>query len=189
MDENDRQILEALGWTPEILESLKPTPATKSVDQMFLDHARKALAEVGCGALEFLAANRAASIVELAKRLNRGASAIGLTMAIYDEAARNGVVRGTAKDLLIRKIYQEFPKGWFIEDSIHTAVKIGSWDYDIKKYVLDASVARYAISIINHLTIAHPPPDGWKPQPENDPVIDELFDRYWPVGGSNSEKD
>jgi hypothetical protein len=159
----------------------KRTAAMEARDRMCLEGAQKALEGAGCGALEFLAANPGVSKIELAKRLNRGASALGLTMAIYDEAAKKGVVRETAKDLLIRRICQRFPNGWSTGDEVGPGVKVGTWRYEIKKYVHNAKLGDYAAKIVRHLTVDHPPPSGWKPLPQHDPLIDELFDRYWPV--------
>src|SRR5207302_846348 len=111
--------------TSEILKAMEMTPAIQSVDRMFLEGAKKALTAVGYSALGFLAANPGASEIELAKRLKGGASAIGLTMAIYEEAAKSGLLRETAKDLLIRRIWDEYPDGWFTGDEIGACVRLG----------------------------------------------------------------
>ena len=102
-------------------------------------------------------------------------------MAIYAESVQNQVVRQTAKDLLIRAIYEHFPEGWTSSGDIGPAVKLGSWDYEIGNYVQDSSIAHFAKGIMKHLAIDYPPPEGWKPHLQNDPLIDELFDRYWPM--------
>ena len=119
-------------------------------------------------------------MIELAKQLNRGVSAIGLTMATYEEAAQSGEVRKTAKNLLIRMLCAEFPNGFF-EDEIGAHIRLGSWRYDIKRNVHDPYIHDCACNIMKHLTIDHPPPTGWKPEPHNDPLIDELFNQYWPI--------
>jgi hypothetical protein len=156
------------------------TPAMIAVDQMFLDKAQKALAEAGVGALQFLEANLGVHRIELAKRLNRGVSAVGLIMAIYEEAQQKNCVRKIAKDLLIREIWHEYPDGWSNSDTVSASVRLGSWDYDISKYVPEKVVADYADRMIRHLTVEHPPPASWKPEQQSDPLIDALFDRYWP---------
>jgi hypothetical protein len=181
MDENIRKQLEAAGWTRELLEIAKAGLTPNKVDAMFLENAQKALAEAGYSALEFLALNPGVSESELAKRLNRGVSAIGLVMAIYKEATRNDVIRVTAKDLLIRKIYEVFPEGWTNEGDVGPAVKMGGWDHHIKKYIQNSQIAGYATKIITHLTIDHRPTDGWRPKLDGDPVIEMLFNRYWPI--------
>ena len=131
-------------------------------------------------ALDFLAANPRVSIIELAKRLNRGASAIGLIMATYEEAAAKGIVRNIAKDLLIRQIYAAFPHGWPGLSLTGPLVEIGSWSYEVARYVRDSNIGASASAIIRDLTIDHQPARFWTPEPKNDPVIDALFDRYWP---------
>jgi hypothetical protein len=164
-----------------IEELMKRTPATDAVDQMFLANARKALAAAGYGAIEFLAANPAVSETELAKRLNRGVTTLGLIMAIYDEAARTGVVRETAKDLLIRHICNEFPGGWSFQGDVRPVIRIASWDRNLDKCFRDSPIADYSARIVRHLGVDDPPPEGWIPKLSNDQVIDGLFDRYWPV--------
>ncbi len=152
----------------------------KAVDKMFLDRAKNALRETGCTALEFLRANPVVPLTELAKRLNRGASALGLVMAIYQQATDTGCVREAAKDLLTRRVIDSFPDGWTSQSDVHPLIRIGFWDKEIADYTLDAQYGVYAKKIIRELTIDHPPPEGWKAQPENDPRIDQLFNRFWP---------
>jgi len=177
---------ESLGYTPEILEAMKPTPASEAVEYMFLDRAKRALAEAGYSALQFLAANRGVSAVELAKRLNRGANAIGLVNAIYEEAIEREMVRETAKDLLIRKIVAAFPDGWSSTGKVGPSVTL-RWSHEFLDYVNDPDLFRNAVTIELHLTKDHPPPEGWKPQPQNDSLIDELFDRYWPAEQASAD--
>jgi hypothetical protein len=185
MNEKDRKVLESLGWTPELLRIAAAANENDSVDRMFLDRARAALAAAGVSALEFLTANPGVSKIELAERLNRGVSAIGLIMAIYDEAAENGIVRDTAKDLLIRRIHAEFPQGWSSCGNVHPAVKLSSWDAEAAKYGRDPRIAGYVDAIVRELAIHHPPADGWKPNLQTDSLIDELFDRFWPADVSS----
>jgi len=162
-----------------------------AVDEEFLAAAQHALRVEGCTALEFLRRNPGVSKIELAKRLDRGTSALGLVMAIYKEAAEEGVVREIAMDLLIRQVAKEFPHGWACGGSIRPGVKLGSWQYEITKYVPDSEIAQSATRIIKWLTIEHLPPDGWKPLPLNDPLLDELFTRFWreKKGGKEKEKE
>jgi hypothetical protein len=183
MDEKTREEMLKHGWTPEMLDHIEKLRAAGPgpVDLMFLEGAKKALRLAGYGALEFIKSHPGLSTIELAKELNRGASALGLIMAIYEEALRAGTLRNAAKELLIRKIRQEFPEGWLSGGTVGAGVKLGSWDYEIGKYIQDPNTGQYATAIIRHLTIDDPPTDGWKPQAPKDPLIEELFDRYWPV--------
>jgi hypothetical protein len=162
-------------------ERRERAPALAAVDATFLEAARKALAAAQCGAIEFLAANPGLSKIELAQRLNHGVSAIGLIMAIYEEAAQKGVVREVAKDLLVRRIRERYPDGWSTAGTVRASVKLGRWYSELCEYARDPQVEVYASQIIRHIAIHHPPPDGWKPELQNDPVIDELFNRFWPA--------
>jgi hypothetical protein len=159
----------------------KRTPAMEAMDRMFLDGAKKALAEGGQSALEFLAANPEMSKIQLAQHLNRDASALGLVMAIYEEAASAGQVRDIAKDLLFREIMEEFPQGWNSSDTVHPVVRLGDWGHNIRKYVANPKCSEFPILILRELARDKPPPDGWRPSWPNDPRIDDLFDRHWPI--------
>jgi len=152
-----------------------------SVNKVFLERARKALFEAGLSALGLLAANPGVSKLLLAEQLNRGVSAIGLAMAIYEEAGNAGMIRDVAKDMLIREILCAFPNGWVSTDSVHPLVKLGFWDDDVRLNVTDTDAISHSRQILRHLTIDNPPPDGWRPQTQNDPTIDDLFDRFWPL--------
>jgi hypothetical protein len=165
---------------------MKRAPAMEAVDRTFLDSAKKALREVAQTALGFLFANPEISEQELTRRLNHGANGFGLVMAIYEEAEEIGVVRGTAKDLLLRWLRARFPDGWISKGKVHPHVKIGHWARDIEQYVRDKQMGEYAHRILKELAIDHPPPQGWKPLSKNDPLIDSLFDRFWPVETSST---
>ncbi len=188
LDENERKTLESLRWSPELLDSLAPTEETRNVDRMFMESTRKALGVAGYTALKFLDANPGLSESELIDRLGRGASGFGLLMTIYEEAEQAGCIREVARDLLVRKIVQKLPNGWASDDDGRPSAWIGLWDSSIRRYVSDRQCGKYAANIVRHLTVDHPPPDGWKPQSNDDPLIDELFRRYWPREGSNNQR-
>lgn len=183
LNEQDKARMLSIGWTPEQIElATRPNPKAQAFEKSLHDQTKKALAGAGCSALAFLAANPTLSELELAKHLNRGASALGLAMAIYEEAIEKKRVRVVARELLLRRIRARFPDGWCFDENVSANVKLGNWDFDIEKYQPDVRIARYARAILRDLTIDHPPVEGWKPQSENDPLINELFDRYWPEG-------
>jgi hypothetical protein len=190
MDEKEIRILESAGWPAHILEIVKTAPQIGAVDQMFADRAYSALSAAESDPLTYLAANPQVSLIELSSRLARQVSqrvsAIGLIMAIYNEAAKKGVLRAIAKDLLIREIHAEFPHGWSSGGTVSPLVKIGMWDSQVSKFGHDPRVDRYALQIIRELTIDHPPCEGWTPKPERDPLIEAIFDRYWPVDVPNT---
>jgi hypothetical protein len=151
----------------------------QDVDRSFRETSRKALDAVKSTAIEFMAEHPAISKVEVAKRLGRGASAIGLTMLIYEEAERTGRTREVARELLFRKIISEFPDGWYEDKKVHAAVKLGGWDYDILKFA--ESSADYARAVLKDLTIDNVPPTGWKPEGPDDELLTLVFDKYWPA--------
>ena len=182
------ELLASPGVTPELIayiESCINSPEVQAIDRMLLNEARSAFQAAGCSVLEFLAANPGVSKFELAKRLakraNESVRVVGLVRLIYDEAAKAGVVREIAKDLLLREINDAFPNGWSSGDEIGPLVKIGSWADPIHEHIRNLAFSSYARSIIKHLAVNHQPPDGWKPKSQSDPLIDELFDRYWPA--------
>ncbi len=187
MNEEDRKVLESLGWTSKLLESADAASTMNATDQIFLKHAQSAFAEAAVSALEFLAENPGLSKIELAQRLNRGVSAIGMIMAIYDEAAKRGKVRETTRDLLTRELRAAFPRGWSSTGNIHPLVKIGTFS-EVGKYAHEPKFADYMRPIMQHLTIDNPPFEGWRPEPENDPLINELFNRYWPIDATNHNR-
>lgn len=181
MDDEKRKVLEMLGWTPELLDALAKTPEHEATDKMFIDRAERALSAMGHSALGFLAANPSLSTVQLAKKLNRGASPIGITMAVYREASRQGILRTIAKEMLIREILAKFSDGWTTKSDVHPLVTIGNWTSGVIDYSGSPKVAKYAERIVRSLTIDEPPEQGWKPEYPNDSRIDELFERFWPV--------
>ncbi len=187
MDESEREFLLSVGWTPELLAMLKPTPATEAVDRMFLERAHKALAAENCTALEFASSNPNLSLIELAQKLNHGVSAIGLVMAIYEDAEGKNLMRETVKDLLYRTIRDEFSEGWSTNEKVSPSVKIGGWIHEIKRFVRDPSVAFLAENIFSDLVFRAPPPEGWIPVPGADPLIERLFDRHWPAPHKNGK--
>lgn len=184
MIEKNRAALESLGWSKEILDLLKSTPEKEAVDRAFLNGTKEALATSGYTALGLLSRNHGQSVAKLFEglsKVNKWACPLGLKMAIYEEAIRENAVRDVAKDLLNRTIIEAFPEDWRPDDKFHASVKIGNWALEIHKYVLPPEIGKYADNIVRHLTIDHPPPKGWKPELDNDPLINELFDRYWPI--------
>lgn len=176
--------------TAELMKAarlLVDTPEHRAVNQMFRDRAKRALSELGCSALEFAAQNPGASIVELARLLNRGSNALGVLLAAYEEASGNGTVRTTAKEFLIRHIRQQFPNGWSSHDNIGPSIRIGGWSREVDRSFEDEQIRNSAYHIHRHLAFDHQPPEGWRPELTGDQLIDDVFDLYWPIG-SESDK-
>ncbi len=166
---------------PGAIAQESKTAAIAAVDAMFLDRARKALEVAGADSIGFLFDHPCESPVELAKRLKGGGSALGLLMAIYADASARGMTREVAKELFLREIIDQFPFGWSFDEDVRPFVRLGGWNSALCKCIGDSTVGEIARKIVHHIAIDHPPPHGWKPQNSNDPLIDELFDRYWPI--------
>jgi hypothetical protein len=132
-------------------------------------------------ALGLLNQNPGVSTLDLARHINRGANAIGLTIAIYNEAVAIGAVREVAKDLLVREILHEFPAGWSKKGDVAAGIGLASWYSQICDYAGDPAFSVCAANIIRQLIVDSSPAEGWKPQVQDDVVIDELFHRYWPI--------
>lgn len=152
-----------------------------AVDGKFLAKAQTALKKIGQSAIDFLSSHPDLSKVELARRLNHGANAIGLVMALYDEANRTGKIRELAQELLFRQIRAKFPDGWRVGGSVDPIVSIGSWSFEIGKYGNDESEAEYAQRIIREFGQTNSPPAGWIPESNRDEYIERAFKLHWPV--------
>jgi hypothetical protein len=62
---------------------------------------------------------------------------------------------------------------------VHAIVKIGRWYSAIAD--CNPRFGQYAERIVRSLAIESAPQQGWKPQYPNDPLIDGLFNRFWPA--------
>lgn len=167
--------IEALG-----VDRLDSTEADK-LDLQFFATAQQAFMSAGVSAHEFLAANPGVSECQLAKTLNRRANGIGILMASYSESQRMGTVRDTAKDFLIRQILSEFPDGWKNGTNVSPIVRLSGWCFAIRNYVKNREFVRRAEAIAQAIAIENPPREGWKPRVADDPFIESLFERLWPI--------
>ncbi|MBS0261516.1 MAG: hypothetical protein JSS02_06120 [Planctomycetes bacterium] len=180
MDDDDLEILEAAGYPEHILEIVRRKSTEDPFDLMLHDRARNALASIGTTALQFLEDNPGMSKVELAAKLGKGVSALGLIMAVYSDAVKLGKVRDIARDLLIRQILERFPCGWSSIGPVGPLVKIGMWRSHVCDFGRDPNFCLYAKHILRDPTVDHPPADDWKPKLREDPLIDAVFERLWP---------
>lgn len=149
----------------------------QDVDNYFLQSANKALQIHGFSALEFLSAFPNKSDLELAKQLNHGANAYGLTAALYFEAKQVRAVRSLAYELLVRSINSTFPSGWPEDYKPSPSVSLAFW----LSYIRGNAPEHYdqAFSILKEIAVTNPPPPGWRPQRTSDPLINSLFDKHW----------
>jgi hypothetical protein len=60
-------------------------------------------------------------------------------------------------------------------------VKIGGWSSILSEYHFEESQRLKLIELLRDFTIENPPPEGWLPASNDDPLIQQLFDKYWPV--------
>lgn len=123
------------------------------------------LADRGTTAIRFFRENPGRSKKELAAVLGGGVTARGLTRKLFEEARSSNCLEQVAKDLLFRKILQEFPDGWSIDDKISTSVKLGSWYSDIIDFFPEYEET--AIKIIRAFE-RNAPPFGWLPKSLDD---------------------
>lgn len=156
-------------------------PVHQRVDNMFRSEAKEAISATGKTALQLLAEHPDISTIELAEQLSGRVGALGIEMLILEEAEEQGIVRDIAKELLIRSIRENLPHGWIDDGRVHPLCKISMWEMIVVNYTKVSNREYYTERILCDLGIENPPRDGWKPEWPNDPRIDELFDKYWPV--------
>ena len=101
----------------------------------------------------------------------------GLTMVLFDEASQQSNVRTLAKDLLYRKILEEFPQGWVEDEIVRATVKLGSWHYDVLEFAPEYEGS--AAAILRVLATTQVPSRGWKPKSVDDERLRMLFDAHW----------
>jgi len=152
--------------------------STKSdIDDGFYQRARSELENRGVTATELLRRHPSQSKTELAKIIGNGVTARGLTMILYQEAHEQTSVRDLARDLLYRKIVQEFPEGWTEDDPVRATVKLGSWHYDVVEFASECE--EKATKILQSLATTDRPETGWKPTSSDDEQIRRLFEIHW----------
>ena len=150
-----------------------------NIDRGFLEQALTVLRRHGTSACEFLRENPDRSKKQLAEMLGTGVTSRGLTMALFTEARQQSKVRELVRELLYRKILQEFPDGWRSEDNIRPTVKLGSWHYDVVEFAPECEET--ATTILKALATNDKPERGWKPQSPEDERLRHLFETYWNV--------
>ena len=138
-----------------------------------------ALKKKGVSALEYLYSNPNLSQLQLANQLE--ATLAGLRIAFFREAVSKGLVRQIAKELLFRKIVEEYPEGWTSFDEIGPIVNLVSWVTTFKLSVNTSREVDAANRIYTDIARDTLPPEGWKPESADDPFLVELFDRNWPI--------
>lgn len=152
----------------------------KEIDQNFFKVASNALAVLGVTGTEFLEQHSRQSKKRLAELIGRGVTARGLTMVLFKEARQQSSVRDLVRELLYRKLVQEFPNGWNDDGNIRPTVKLGSWHYDVVEFAPEYE--QEATAILKALATTDKPESGWIPSSSDDQRLRELFNTYWPNG-------
>jgi len=143
--------------------------------------AESTLKSRGLTATEHVYTHPRQSILQLANLLKNNVTPVGLTIAIYKEAVSKGLIRQIAKELLFRKIIQEYPDGWTSFDEIGPIVTLVDWVYTFKSNVKTSLEIEHANRIYSDIARDVIPPEGWKPESADDLYLIELFNRNWPV--------
>lgn len=147
------------------------------IDQGFYERANNEFGKLDLTALEFIQRHPICSKKKLANIIGNGVTARGLTMKLFEEAKQQNILEKIARDLLYRKIINEFPDGWVEDEVIRPAVKLGSWHYDILEFAPEYDES--AIKILRALATTHQPNIGWKPSTANDELLLLLFKLFW----------
>lgn len=184
MNKGRKESLEKLGWPQEILSLLESGCDISASDRKFMEGTKSALASMGIGPLEYMQSQPGVPLSRLAQplaELNKWSCPIGLALAIFEAAAAKTKLRDVAQDMLARGICEAFPEGWNHIANVHPIVKLSSWGQrELELTAQDSQIEHYIDEMMRHLS-DHPPPNGWKPEPKDDPILDDLFDRYWPT--------
>lgn len=143
--------------------------------------ASSALKSRGVTAIEHVYAYPRQSLLQLAKKLENNVTQAGLEVAIYREAISKTLVRPIAKELLFRKIVQEYPDGWTTFDEIGPIVSLVDWVYTFKSNVKSRHEMESAQRVYIAIARDTLPAEGWMPESAADPYLVDLFDRNWPV--------
>jgi len=151
--------------------------AKEDIDYGFYDRAVSELQKLGISATEFMQRYPHSSKKRLAEIIGNGVTSRGLTMKLFEEAKQQLAVEALAKELLYRKIINEFPEGWFEDDKIRATIKIGGWRHDVIEFAPEFS--EQATAIIKALATTYRPNVGWKPSSPEDERLQLLFATFW----------
>jgi hypothetical protein len=154
------------------------TTSKSDIDVGFYKAAKRQLQRLRISASQLLKDNPRRSKKEIAAMVGGGVTSRGLTVVLFEESRNQSTVRSLAKDLLYRKILEEFPDGWEYDDKVHTSVKLGSWHFDIHEFAPEFE--DFAAAIVRSLTSSNAPKVGWKPDNRDDERITVVFDKCWP---------
>ena len=167
---------------------LRKNPASKALDQSFREKAVEVLRHQGMSAIGLLLSKPLVSIVELARHLNFGVNAVGLEMALIEEAEGAECLRDVAKELIVRHIRESLPGGLKHADPTALFVPLAFWKQGLKRQINDESVHLSAGKVTHHLAHHADLPDGWLPASLDDTYIRMAFDQGWPANDTTLPK-
>jgi hypothetical protein len=130
-------------------------------------------------AAQFADSQPMASLVTLARQLGKNKDVAGaqLEKVLLHEAEVAGTMERCARSLLVRKIHEELPEGWHTdwdEDSRYRrAGAFSSWFAGL------GSSSEPAVDRIYGALEGAPLPEGWLPAGPDDPILVEIFQKYW----------
>jgi hypothetical protein len=147
------------------------------IDRDLYERALTELQKLGVTATELMQRHPDCSKKKLAEIIGNRVTSRGLTMTLFEEARRQETVRSLARELLYRKIINEFPEGWFEEENVRSTVKLGSWHYDVLEFAPEYEES--AVKILTALATTQKPDVGWKPTTADDERLRLLFETFW----------
>jgi hypothetical protein len=120
------------------------------------------------------------SYKELSQKLAMNAAPMSLKQLAYELAVAENNVKTFVKDLLFRHLIHQFPNGWPQQSGDDIHFSFHRWLSDISDLAKEFSLIVFSLKVSRHLSFVAPPVVGWIPITRNDPIIEQLFDRYWP---------
>ena len=126
----------------------------------------------------FLAARPVATYFDVADEIGHDVAPIQVLCVQFQEAKLINAVRRAAMDSLSRRVLQEFPQGWGIDEraEYRAASALSTWTASI---VVSGDCEDYE-NRLDNIADSLQPPTGWIPIGPDDPVITAAFDQHWP---------
>jgi hypothetical protein len=124
------------------------------------------------------------SLVQLADDLGGGdVAAVQLETVLLDEARSTGTTERRARDLLARRL-ATLSGGWpgpaagrTREQESQVMAALSGWVPKTLPGLTTAHIVAIGVALLRSTEL----PAGWRPTGPDDPVIVEVFERYWPT--------
>ena len=103
----------------------------------------------------------------------------------FDDANSHGKVQDAVMDTLVRRLRQHLIRGWNIgkRNKEQKAEVIAQWEVPPEQFELYSQIRNKVWGRLKEMPI----PDNWCPDDINDPVIQAVFARAWPIEDAASE--